>query len=65
MTQGLIETLCEHAAGNYRVLCAICCELLAAACDHELKQLDEKLFLELTATPPAHSRRAAARESRR
>jgi general secretion pathway protein A len=65
MTPGLIETLCEHAAGNYRVLCAICCELLAAACDHELKQLDEKLFLELTATPTAHSRRAAARESRR
>ncbi len=65
MTPGLIETLCEHAAGNYRVLCAICCELLAAACDSELKQLDEKLFLELTATPPAHPRRTVVRESRR
>jgi hypothetical protein len=65
MTPGLIETLCEHAAGNYRVLCAICSELLAAACDRELKQLDEKLFLELTAAPPPRSARPPARESRR
>jgi len=65
MTPGLIETLCEHAAGNYRVLCAICSELLAAACDRELKQLDEKLFLELTAAPPPRAARATARESRR
>lgn len=65
MTPGLVETLCEHAAGNYRVLCAICSELLAAACDRELKQLDEKLFLELTAAPPPRPGRGPARESRR
>lgn len=63
MTADLIETLCEHAAGNYRVLCALCSELLAAACDRELKQLDEKLFLELTSAPRAA--RAAVKESRR
>jgi type II secretory pathway predicted ATPase ExeA len=65
MTQGLVDTLCEHAAGNYRVLCAICSELLAAACDRESKQLDEKLFLELTAAPPPRAGRPPARESRR
>ena len=28
MTPGLIATLCEHAAGNYRILCNISAELL-------------------------------------
>lgn len=65
VTQGLIETLCEHAAGNYRILCALGSELLAAACDRELTQLDEKLFLELTAGPPPRTAKGAARESRR
>ncbi len=65
MTPGLIDTLCEHATGNYRVLCALCSELLAAACDRELKQLDEKLFLELTSAPPPRAARAVAKDSRR
>jgi type II secretory pathway predicted ATPase ExeA len=65
ITPGLIETLCEHATGNYRVLCALGSELLAAACDRELTQLDEKLFLELTAGPPPRVAKAAAKEHRR
>ena len=46
MTDSLIETLAEHAAGNYRVLCSMATELLATAAQKELPQLDEKLFFE-------------------
>lgn len=65
MTTGLIDSLCEHATGNYRILCALCSELLAAACDRDVKQLDEKLFLELTSAPPPRSARPSLKESRR
>ncbi len=47
MTNGLKETLVDHAAGNIRVLNNIAEELLLAGAQRELKQLDEKLFLEL------------------
>ncbi len=63
MTDTLIETLAEHAAGNYRVLCSMATELLAAAAQKELPQIDEKLFLETFASPTSSSpgrRRAAA-----
>lgn len=46
MTTELKLTLAEHAAGNYRVLMALCDELLSLAVDRELPRLDEKLFLE-------------------
>lgn len=49
MTPALIRTLSEHSAGNYRVLCSLAEDLLAAAVERELAQLDEKLFLELFA----------------
>ena len=55
MTDALIETLAEHAAGNYRVLCSMATELLATAAQKELPQLDEKLFLETFASSTSSS----------
>jgi type II secretory pathway predicted ATPase ExeA len=52
MTAELVTTLCEHAAGNHRALMNMAGELLAAGAQRELKQLDEKLYLELYAVPP-------------
>jgi len=46
MTAGLVTTLCEHAAGNCRMLCNMAADLLAEALQRELPQLDEKLYLE-------------------
>jgi len=51
MTEELVTTLCEHAAGNHRALMNMAGELLAAGAQRELKQLDEKLYLELFAAP--------------
>jgi type II secretory pathway predicted ATPase ExeA len=47
MTPALLTTLSEHALGNYRVLMTLCGELLAAAAQKELSQLDEKLYFEV------------------
>ena len=47
MTPQLISTLSEHALGNYRVLMMASGELLAAAAEKQLPQIDEKLYLEL------------------
>lgn len=49
MTPALIATLCEHSAGNPRLLCTLAGELLAAGLERQLPQLDEKLFLEIFA----------------
>jgi general secretion pathway protein A len=51
MTPALQQTLCEHAAGNYRILTTMAAELLAVATQRELPQLDEKLYLEVFAQP--------------
>jgi type II secretory pathway predicted ATPase ExeA len=63
MTPALRQTLCDHAAGNYRILTTMAAELLAAAAQRELPQLDEKLYLEVFAQPetPAPRRTAARR----
>ncbi len=53
MTPELMNTLCEHAIGNYRVLTTMANELLTEAAQREATQLDEKLYLELFATPPS------------
>lgn len=60
MTQELITTLTEHAAGNYRILMTMAAELLDAGMQRELAQLDEKLYLEVF-TPPAAPHRARPR----
>ena len=63
MTQQLRHTLCDHAAGNYRILTTMAAELLAAAAQRELPQLDEKLYLEVFAPAAPASRRQPARQS--
>jgi type II secretory pathway predicted ATPase ExeA len=62
MSPALRHTLCDHAAGNYRILTTMAAELLAAAAQRDLPALDEKLYLEVFAQPEAPAaRRAAAR----
>ena len=66
MTAELMSTLCDHAAGNYRVMTNMAAELLAAAVQKECTQLDEKLYLEVFAAPRAAAKsrprpKAAAR----
>jgi type II secretory pathway predicted ATPase ExeA len=58
MTTELKTTLCEHAAGNYRVLMNLGDELLTTAAERDLKRIDEKLFFDIF-QPPAPSKRAA------
>ena len=48
----LLQTLCEHAAGNLRLLMNMANELLAAALHQERDQIDEKLFFEVFALDP-------------
>ena len=47
LSQTLKQTLVDHAAGNLRVLMAMAADLLAAAAEKKLPQLDEKLFFEV------------------
>ena len=47
MTDGLMDALVDHSAGNYRLLMTMSAELLAYAVAHEVSQLDEKFYLEL------------------
>jgi len=61
MTAELKATLCDHAAGNYRVLMNLADELLTIAQEREVPQLDEKLFLEAF-QQPARTKAASARK---
>lgn len=47
MTPELIRTLCAHAANNLRVLNQMAAELLDAAAERNLPNIDESLFFEL------------------
>jgi type II secretory pathway predicted ATPase ExeA len=61
MTTELMQTLCDHAMGNYRVLCTMAAELLAVAAQQEKLQLDEKLYLECFAVKqPARKQKSVA-----
>jgi general secretion pathway protein A len=60
MTKELCHTLCDHAAGNYRILTAMASELLLAAARQELPKLDEKLYLQVFAPPDSGTVRRAA-----
>ena len=51
MSPELVGTLSEHALGNYRVLMTLCGELLSAAAQKELPQIDEKLYFEVFSVP--------------
>jgi len=59
MTPELVQTLCDHAAGNYRVLCTLGAELLDAAARDELMQLDEKLYLRVFQSTATKKRKSA------
>ena len=59
MTPSLKKTLCERAGGNYRVMTNLGAQLLTAAMQREVMQLDEKLFLELFATPASAAKPSA------
>jgi general secretion pathway protein A len=60
MSVPLRQTLCDHAAGNYRILATMAAELLAVAAQRELPLLDEKLYLEVFAPPERATPRRAA-----
>ena len=57
MTPELIQILCDHALGNYRVLTGMAAELLTMAAFKELTQLDEKLYLEVFAAHASKPRK--------
>jgi general secretion pathway protein A len=52
MNPSLLQTLCEHAAGNLRLLMNMANDLLAAAVHEEREQIDEKLFFEVFSLDP-------------
>lgn len=58
MTVALIQTLCEHAAGNLRLLMNMANDLLAEASHLEREQIDEKLYFELFALDPKPTRKS-------
>lgn len=64
MTDELISTLADHAAGNHRILMNLGADLLAAATDRDLSQLDEKLFFEIYSVPKTSSAERDARADR-
>lgn len=51
MTKELVATLCEHAAGNLRLLMTMANDLLDAGMRAEGRLLDEKLYFDTFATP--------------
>jgi type II secretory pathway predicted ATPase ExeA len=61
MSPGLLQALCEHAAGNLRLLMNMAQDLLSAAAQAERDQLDEKLFFEVfTPDPKPNAKRTLA-----
>ncbi len=61
MTPQLMHTLCDHALGNYRVMTTMAAELLTTAVEREATQINEKLYFEVFASPPAAARKSARR----
>jgi type II secretory pathway predicted ATPase ExeA len=62
MTAELMNTLVDHAAGNYRLLMTMAAELLAHGMAREAEQLDEKFYLELF--QPTRPRPSAKKKAR-
>jgi type II secretory pathway predicted ATPase ExeA len=62
MTSELKATLCDHCAGNLRVLANLAADLLALGAERNLPRLDENLYIEMTAPAarPRPKRPAAA-----
>jgi type II secretory pathway predicted ATPase ExeA len=57
MTEELQQTLCEHAAGNLRVLTNMGEELLIAGLEQEQAVLDEQLYFQVFASAPQPKRK--------
>jgi general secretion pathway protein A len=57
MSAQLLQTLCEHAAGNLRLLMNLANDLLAAATHQEREVIDEKLYFEVFAPDPKPSKK--------
>lgn len=64
MTDELRRTLCEHSAGNPRVLTGMAAQLLAVAARGELPTLDNRLFLDAF-SPPSPRQRGGRAPSKR
>ena len=62
MTTELMNTLVDHAAGNYRLLMTMSAELLAHGIADEAEQLDEKVYLEVF--QPTRPRPVAKKKAR-
>lgn len=54
MTDEVLATLCERAAGNLRILMGLGAELLEAAIQRQTDRIDEKLFFDIFAPPTNH-----------
>ncbi len=52
LSPSLIQTLCEHATGNLRLLINMANDLLVAASHQEREVIDEKLFFEVFSLDP-------------
>ena len=63
MTPELMDTLVDHAAGNYRLLMTMGAELLAHGLAREVEQLDEKFYLEVFQPRAAPRTRRVREES--
>jgi type II secretory pathway predicted ATPase ExeA len=51
MSKELVNTLVEHASGNYRVMMIMADNLLSEGMAKDVDQLNEKLFFEIYSTP--------------
>ena len=58
LTASLVATLCEHAAGNLRLLMNMANDLLAAGSHQEREQIDEKLFFEVFTPDPKSTKKS-------
>lgn len=61
MTDQLVRTVAERAAGNYRTLTSMANDLLTFATQHNITTLDEQLFLECFEPNSRTQRKAAGR----
>jgi type II secretory pathway predicted ATPase ExeA len=58
LSPSLLQTLCEHAAGNLRLLMNMANDLLAVACQQEREVIDEKLYFEVFALDPKPAKKS-------
>jgi type II secretory pathway predicted ATPase ExeA len=58
LSASLIQTLCEHAAGNLRLLMNMANDLLLAASQQEREAIDEKLYFEVFSLDPKPIKKA-------